>query len=139
MIQNINFNTSPTVEYILKEKKEIISKMELKNRDIKNLFKGILRYSTSRSLMLARDVFPNFDFEITSSLILELISYENSRYDIIECLYYQNLIPNLQSLLYQNNLPLFSVRYENPLKYNVITVTKSMFILIHTIIKNQKI
>ncbi|EGC37747.1 hypothetical protein DICPUDRAFT_76612 [Dictyostelium purpureum] len=135
-IGNIRIHT--LFEYILKEKKHFILSLNLSCTQIKKIIRRLLLYGNITLFELTLSLFSNIVFEINSSILLKLII--NDRYDAIEYIFNNNLVPSFRDTIGKDNLDSLLIKeYNNTelVSEGKKPTSKSMFILIHTIINLQ--
>ncbi|EGC31860.1 hypothetical protein DICPUDRAFT_82283 [Dictyostelium purpureum] len=151
--------TNQLIEYILKENQGYILNLNLDDQDIQIIHKIAILKAPLSVYKLIRSIFTEFKFKIDYDIfrLIIFIKYSNgrsfidsySRYDVVEYLYETNQIDNLKELIGQENLEnkmvIQDFKDSDLTDYNskeypdgFIVVSKSMFILIHTIIKLQQ-
>ncbi|EGC36629.1 hypothetical protein DICPUDRAFT_150877 [Dictyostelium purpureum] len=138
-----NMNCHPIIEYILKEKKQFIyNDLQLDNDHIYKLHRNALVDGDISIYQLIRSIFTSFNFQIDFSIIKEVLHFDSgtARYDVIEYLYDNNLIPNFKDIIKGQKILIreFNNRFIVPGDNSTIIVTRSMFILIYTIIRLQE-
>ncbi|EGC38592.1 hypothetical protein DICPUDRAFT_148710 [Dictyostelium purpureum] len=149
LLQKFSFQEyHPLIQYILKEKKQYIISLNHSEEYKYNILN--LAFTTKNTLLfkLTHSAFPSTTFKINKEMLLELIKYRESftnlaDLEMLEFFFEYNLIPNLRGILGEDINNLIIIDYFRSLKNKTlekcsIIVSKSTFILIHTIIKHQE-
>ncbi|EGC35144.1 hypothetical protein DICPUDRAFT_79129 [Dictyostelium purpureum] len=130
----------PLMEYILKEKKETIEKLEFNERELSIIHRVVFSYGNISIFKKIRSIFKSYQFTIDQDLMYEFISnnFDNSYHacNFIEYLYENNYLDDLKGIL--SNKTLTKLVLNDIISSEYLRISKSTLILIHTIIKSQQ-
>ncbi|EGC35578.1 hypothetical protein DICPUDRAFT_152068 [Dictyostelium purpureum] len=109
------------MEYMIKEKKEFIESLTLTEQELKEIHQNTLIYGTISIFKKIKSLFSSYSFKADEGILLSIIKSTNRYYccDVIEYLIKNDLILNSNILMDDKKL------------------SKSTFILNHTILKNK--